>query len=213
MKSILIFLGATLAVAPARAEGEPLSYRPASVQPVQPEPAGGAGTDAPPPPAVATFQWGQTGSRWWTFGATYAKDSSDATDVNVHAAYSYFIQDDVEWALEAAVWNIALQGGDAQALNASMIFRWHFFNNQTWSAYIDAGIGVMVSNDDVPNDGTSLNFTPRAGAGITRRLTEGGARLQFGVRWAHISNARLESDSHNPSRDSLAFYAGLVFPF
>jgi len=48
---------------------------------------------------------------------------------------------------------------------------------------------------------------------VTRRITDGGVRLQAGVRWAHISNARIKGDDDNPSRDSAMLYVALVFPF
>jgi hypothetical protein len=70
-----------------------------------------------------------------------------------------------------------------------------------------------VSTDDVPNDGTSFNFTPRLGVGFTRQLTDSGIRLEGGLRWAHISNARITGDADNPARDSAMLYVGLIFPF
>lgn len=161
----------------------------------------------------AQVRFGAEGTRWWTIGAGVAKDLHDATDVNVHGAFNLFIAEDVEWAIEAGLWNLANDGDDVLGLNASMIFRWHFYNKETWSIYIDGGIGMLFSNDDVPNDGTSMNFTPRAGAGFTHQITDAGTRLQAGVRWAHISNARITGDDNNPSRDSVMIYAGLMIPF
>ena len=71
----------------------------------------------------------------------------------------------------------------------------------------------LFTGDDVPPDGTSINFTPRAGMGVTRALDDSGTRLMVGVRWAHISNARIEGDGENPSRDSVMGYVGVIWPF
>ncbi|MFN9991847.1 MAG: acyloxyacyl hydrolase, partial [Phycisphaerales bacterium] len=91
--------------------------------------------------------------------------------------------------------------------------RWHFLNKERMTVYADLGIGVLFTTDDVPSDGTSFNFTPRAGAGITHRLGDSANRFELGVRWAHISNARTSGDGDNPSRDSIMLYGGVIFPF
>lgn len=183
--------------APPPREAQPEAAAPANVE-----------LDAP----AARVEFGKSGSKWWTIGGGVANNFSDATDVNVFGSYSYFLAQDVEVAGELGAWYYAL-GEDAFGLNASMVFRWHFVNTQKWTVYGDLGIGGLVTTDDVPGDGTSLNFTPRAGAGFTRRLGDSNTRLQVGVRWAHISNGRTSGDDDNPSRDSIMLYGGFVFPF
>jgi hypothetical protein len=76
-----------------------------------------------------------------------------------------------------------------------------------------AGIGVMGATGDVPDGGTPFDLMPRAGIGVTKQLTDDGLRLDVGVRWHHISNARINGDDENPSRDGAMLYAGLIFPF
>lgn len=183
---------------------------------LQPEQASADKTDASPAevtldrPAPVTF--GAQGSKWWTIGAGVANDLSDATDINVHGAYSYFLAEDVEFAGELGLWYYGLEDSSF-GVNPNMVFRWHFFNNQKWTVYADMGIGVLLTTDDVPNDGTSFNFTPRAGVGFTRQIGESNTRWQLGLRWAHISNGRMSGDDDNPSRDSVMVYTGVVFPF
>lgn len=170
----------------------------------QPEPE-----PTPPPPA----RFGDAGSRWWTVGAGFANDLHESTDINLHGAYGYFLIEHVEFSLELAAWHFEQRGDDALGINPAMLFRWHFVNEDPWSVFVDAGIGLLFTNDNVPEGGTSADFTPRVGIGATRRITPGGARLQAGLRWHHLSNARILGDLTNPSRDGLLLYAGVQWPF
>ena len=121
--------------------------------------------------------------------------------------------EDVELSIELNGWHFVQQGQDAWGINPVLLFRWHFFNNGSWSAYADAGVGILFATDKVPEGGTNVDFTPRVGVGLTKQLTDGGLRAQLGLRWHHISNARISGDRDNPSRDALMVYGGLVFPF
>lgn len=162
---------------------------------------------------VGAVEYASKGSRWWTLGAGVAYDFDDATDVPLRGAYSYFLDDGVEFSAEVGAWYFSQPGDDAVGLSGSVILRWHFLRRDPWTAYVDAGIGIVGSSDDVPQGGTSFNFLPQAGAGVTRRLNDDGLRLQLGLRWHHISNARIQGDDENPDRDAPMIYAGLIFPF
>lgn len=160
-------------------------------------------------------RFGAEGSRWFSVGGLYAHDFDDNTDVNLHGAVTHFIVEDVEFTLELALWGHQQDSDDALSINPSMVFRWHFLHDEAkdWTVFADAGIGLLFATDNVPEGGTGFNLTPRAGVGLTRRLGEGETRLVAGVRWHHISNARLNGEERNPSRDAPAFYAGVMFPF
>lgn len=162
-------------------------------------------------PAVKAF--GDAGSKWWTVGLGVADNFQNAVDSNIYGSYSYFLAKNIEWSLEGSFWHFNQPGDNAVGGSLSVLFRWHFINNHDWTVYVDGGVGLLLASDDVPPDGTSFDFMPRAGAGFTRRLTEEGLRLQVGVSWHHISNARITSDSDNPGRDAARIYAGLIFPF
>jgi hypothetical protein len=165
------------------------------------------------------------GSRWWTIGAGVANNFSSATDVNIHGSFSQFLADDFEFLIEAAAWYFNQPGTDTGGLSGSMVFRWHFWqsDNKRWTTFADAGIGLLGAFDNVPDGGSSFDFLPRAGAGFTYALDPAtdtgdglesrGSRLVVGVRWHHISNARINSDTRNPARDGIMVYAGLEFPF
>lgn len=183
----------------------------------EPETAGAAGGDAAgPAPATkgGTGRFGAEGSWWLTLGGGAATDLDNDRDFNLHVAFSNFLATDLEFALEAGGWYFDQEGPNTGGVNGNLVFRWHFLHakDDSYTVYGDVGIGLLGSFDDTPADGTSFNFTPRAGVGTTIRLTDDGVRLQLGVRYHHISNARIEGDSNNPSRDSIMAYFGFVFP-
>ena len=174
------------------------------------------------PPDSPSTNWWQSpgeftraGSTWLTVGGGGAPNFSDNTDYNAYLAWSKFLADNVEFMLELGGWYHDQPHDSAFGLNPNLVFRWHFLKSEdlAWTVYADAGIGVLFATDDVPQGGTHVNLMPRAGAGITRRITDDGARLILGVRWHHISNARVNGQDENPSRDAPMFYAGVSFPF
>jgi hypothetical protein len=166
-----------------------------------------------PQPAPAP-RFGAQGSEWWTVGAGLASDFSKATDASFRGAYSTFLVENVEFSAELNAWYFNQSGPNAFGLNPAILFRWHFYNEGPWTLFADVGIGLLLATDSVPRYGTAFNFTPRAGIGFTRELDEDTrTRLQVGLRWHHVSNARLTGEGDNPARDGLMLYAGLQFPF
>lgn len=165
-------------------------------------------SSAAPPPA-----YGAKGSQWISVGSAVSSDLSETLDFNGHVAITRFLADDVEIGFEGALWGLVQEGGDAGGISGSFLMRWHFYHEGDWTVFVDAGIGALVSTDNVPAGGTSLNFLPRGGVGFTRAIGGGSTRLIAGVQYHHISNARLLGDDDNPARDLPLIYAGVVFPF
>lgn len=188
---------------------------PPANQPSTPPPAN---TDASEP---ARPGFGQAGATFLTFGTLWAYDFDEDHDVNIHVAWSRFLADDFEFAVEAGGWYFNQIGQDTGGVSGSMIFRWHFWHAEDykWSVFGDVGIGLLAGFDNVPDGGTGFNFLPRAGFGLTGAFNDSidgvshGPRWQLGVRWHHISNGRISGDGRNPARDSLAIYAGIIVPF
>ncbi len=158
-------------------------------------------------------EFGEKGTQWWTVGGGLASNFVDATDFSIRAAWSQFIVKDVEFSLELNAWYFDQPGDNAVGINPAFVFRWHFVKLEGWTAYADVGIGPLFTSDVVPEGGTSFDFMPRVGVGITRVIDDAGDRLQVGVRWHHISNARIAGDAHNPARDGMMVYVGVMFPF
>jgi len=164
----------------------------------------------------ASAPFASAGSHWGSFGLGVTPSfAGDSVGFNGTFSYSYFLIDGVEMAGELGSWYYAQDGDDAFGINPCAVLRWHFWRSEDarTTFYADTGIGFMVSNDDIPFDGTSFNFTPRMGVGFTQQLTDSGWRLQGGLRWNHVSNARITGDSNNPSRDGPLLYVNFIFPF
>lgn len=166
------------------------------------------------PPAALPFGTKGTSHLVFYSGAAIdLEEEDDAVDVPLVLGYSTFIAEDVEFSLELGLFGHFQEGDDAAGFNPGFNFRYHFINRRRWSVFFDAGIGLIFSTDNVPDGGTGVNFTPRAGLGGTYQLNASGLRLLGGLRWHHISNARVEGEERNPDRDGILFYAGLTFPF
>lgn len=168
----------------------------------------------PPAQPLETYAerpaWGEKGSLALTLTAGWATDFSDADLLTTSVGVSWFPVRmlSLDLVLDGvAAWQ---PGDDAVGGGVAFLFRWHFLESGDWTLYLDAGCGILGSNERIPADGTSFNFTPRAGVGATYRLDD-RTRLMGGFRWFHISNA--ETSSRNPGWDGLQLYAGLSWGF
>src|SRR5690606_4296657 len=61
--------------------------------------------------------FGRAGSEWLTFGAAFAYDFAEDKDINVHAAYSQFLADELEFAVEFAGWYFAQDKEDTGGIS------------------------------------------------------------------------------------------------
>lgn len=157
--------------------------------------------------------FGSSGTRHMVFGAMVSPNFKGDVDANVHAQYTYFIVDDFEVGAEVGLWGF-FQDDDAAGVSASLVMRYHFFQAPRWSAFAEVGMGVLFTSDDVPDGGTDFNLMPRLGAGVTWRMFDDSpTRLVTGLRWHHISNARIKGEQDNPARDGPGLYAGLMYEF
>jgi hypothetical protein len=158
---------------------------------------------------------------WWNATAGVASDFDDIEDANASIGFSYFAADNVEVCGDLLLRYIVQEGGDALALNPHIAFRWHFWKgssilantaepSNTWTAFLEVGIGIMASTDDVPPPATSINFTPRAGAGLTYALSD-TTRLLASLRWSHVSNADLFGNDDNVGSDGVMLTVGCIW--
>jgi lipid A 3-O-deacylase len=158
-------------------------------------------------------RFGRAGTCWYAFSAAAAGNPGEETDLAVSASLSRFVVDRVELRGELAVWVLEQPGRNPVGINPGFTLRWHAIERGPWTFFADVGAGVLITSDDVPPGGTSLNFTPGAGVGLTREIGPGGSRLEAGMRWRHVSNARIVGDERNPARDAPLLYIGIALPF
>lgn len=93
-----------------------------------------------------------------------------------------------------------------------MLFRWHPLHGRAWSLYMDGGPGFIYTRKTLRDPGTHFNFTVQGGMGATYKLTD-RLRSMAGIRWFHISNARIRGKNRNVGFDSPMFYLGLMIPY
>lgn len=216
---------ASLAAAPASAgsvgsaslsiqpEGDP--QQPAQ----QPEQAAEAGAAEPTEMSVpaAPSRYGEEGSWWWTVGGLggASVNNGDASAAAFVGA-STFLAEDFEFSLDLTVWYLGEDdpsGDDAAAINFNPKFRWHFISEETHTIFAEAGVGLLLATEEVPESGSEFNFTPQAGFGATFPLSGGPDRLVVGVNWRHFSNANMFGSDRNPGRDDIVAYVAVTFPF
>lgn len=196
--------------APQPAADSPPQSRPATApEPTEADPA--LPTSFLSSPAPVPF--GAQGARQAVFGTGVGFDSKSSTDLTGFAQLTWFIVDDVELGGEVGAWYFDQEGENAAGASLAALIRWHFVNQGRLSLFVDGGLGLLAATDEVPDEGTELNFMPRAGVGATYRPWDNDLRLITGVRWHHISNARSSGADDNPSRDGAMLYVGLVVPF
>jgi len=165
---------------------------------------------APPAPA-----FGEKGHRRLTVqtGVGVGLEAESSVDVALSVDFGYFIATDLELAGELSLWGFFQDLDDAAGVSTSFVFRYHYINRERWSAYFDAGIGPLFATDNVPQMGTGVNFMPRLGLGLSVAIDERETRLVTGIRWHHVSNARIGGETRNPDRDGVFVWAGLSVPF
>jgi hypothetical protein len=165
---------------------------------------------------------------FWSLTLAVAGDSDPGTHYQLAVTPSWFLADRFEFGVELGAWYIDQDQpnvDDTFAASFRFLGRWHAFggaydrssNADTldWTIFLEGGIGMIFSADDVPPGGTSANFIPTFGLGTTFRLGEpdSTARLILGVRWHHISNARITGDVNNPDFNAPMLYAGVQWAF
>ena len=188
--------------------------------PPDPAPAGETRGEGP----VRTLAWARenlatsyalAGVRSVRLTGSIADDLNDTTTASGALGVSWFLYDSFEAGVELGAWHFNQPGDNAGALSISGMARWHFLvdDDRDWTLFLDGGMGLLYADPSVPGDGSQFNFLPRLGAGATYRLTHDGARLEAGIAWQHVSNARIFGDQDNPGLDSVRLFVGLIFPF
>ena len=165
--------------------------------------------------------FGSAGSYWLSAGGAAAYNFDEDYDFNANFMWSMFLADRLEFGIEGAGWYFNQVGEDTGGISGMFVLRYHWWSGPKgdfdWTSFLDLGTGMLAGFDEVPDGGTGFNFIQRAGLGFTKDLDAAdgpahGARMVFGIRWHHISNARFSGDSDNPDRDGVMIYAGFSFP-
>lgn len=101
------------------------------------------------------------------------------------------------------------KGPDADIAAADLLIRHHILDRGRFSLFLDAGASVSYADRRTPSSGTYFNFMEEAGIGSTFQLQD-NLHLLSGVRFFHLSNARLDGPNRNPSINAYQFYLGVM---
>ncbi len=165
-------------------------------------------------PAAAAKLYASKGWSGWTVTLGAATDLESDSHYNVAGMASTFLADRLEIGAELGGWYFN-QENNTSGVSAIIDLKWHFYatDDHQWTIFGEARIGMLGSFDDVPDGGTSFNFMPGFGLGATYALGESRARLIGGLRWQHVSNARITGDSSNPAFNGVLGFIGITWPF
>lgn len=146
----------------------------------------------------------------WSAVAGFADDFDGTAIVLVNAGVDWFVADHVSFGVFGEAMSVSQDPDDALGGGGGVRVRWHFAVEERFTLFAEAGCGMAAFDGDVPSDGSSFNFTPRASLGATVGIGE-GARLSAQVGWLHLSNA--QTSFENPGIDALAATLGLSWEF
>jgi hypothetical protein len=162
-----------------------------------------------PSPAPPIFGGADT----WRFNAVAGAISNlgSTNGGQFRLEFEYFLIDRFSLVME-----IELSGfnqpdsGAAVVSGGGVLLRWHFLEGPGWTVYADAGCGLAYASSDIPPGTNRIKFSPQIGVGFTLAIAE-PIRLIGGVRWYHLSNARIAQT--NDGFDGVMIYLGLSVPF
>jgi hypothetical protein len=129
---------------------------------------------------------------------------------SVQLGANYFFVDNFSIGIEGAVLGVGQPGDDAVALGVSGVLRHFLAEWDRTRLFMDLSFGPYEASDRVPEGGTRFNFITRVGPGVTYQLDE-TTHLMAGVRYWHLSNARIEGVDHNPSLNACEVSIGLTW--
>jgi hypothetical protein len=124
----------------------------------------------------------------------------------------YYIFDNVSLNAEFSAFHVSQDGPDATISALNLVLRQHLFHRGRFSFFIDAGGSVSIADARTPPAGTYYNYMEVTGIGSTFQLKD-NLHLIGGVRYYHLSNARLEGPTRNPSINGMQGYLGLMLRF
>jgi hypothetical protein len=132
----------------------------------------------------------------------------------VGATYSYYLWDNIAIAPQ-------LEGHYADSTNGPDTFggefsiktRWHFYQKDRFTLFVDGGLGLTYWDSNLPPpDGTQFNFAVQAGTGFTQEIRE-NLHLVVGLEWIHFSNGHIQGPSRHYGSNAISTYVGLMWLF
>ncbi len=98
------------------------------------------------------------------------------------------------------------------AFGLAGVLRDHLLSFDRFTLFSDVTFGPVQDSVRIPADGTYFNFATRTGLGLTYQLRE-HLYLMGGVRYFHLSNAKIEGAGRNPSINGMEGFFGFLWAF
>ena len=148
-----------------------------------------------------------------TYG-TYSGGLGEFTNTaSAAAGVGYYVFDNLSLSLEASGYRAQnAPGRDTWMYGVSGVLRHHVIQLDRATLFIDAGFGPVEATARVPVGGTYFNFITRVGIGATFQLKE-HTYLIGGARYFHLSNARIDGPTRNPSINGVEGFLGVMWTF
>lgn len=124
----------------------------------------------------------------------------------------YYIFDNVALNAELSGYYNDQSGPDDTIFATDLLLRHHALQRGRFSLFLDVGGGLTYADYRSPPGGTYFNFMEETGVGATFQVRP-NLHLIGGVRFFHMSNARLEGPARNPSINATQGYVGLMLRF
>ena len=112
----------------------------------------------------------------------------------------------VQYAVEAIPLYFQFQSETVYGAGVTpFLLRYHFTASDRLVPFVEAGAGMLLTTDQVPEDTSRFNFTPQAGVGM-QVASSGNSGWVLGLRYHHTSNAGIAR--RNPGINAIMFHAG-----
>lgn len=100
-------------------------------------------------------------------------------------------------------------GGESDATGVGLagLLRWYPIEGPGWRAFVELGLGLLVTDAAFPQGGTDTNGARHVGLGAVVDVTE-DLGLVLGIRQQHVSNGK-GLGPENPTYEGMGAYLGL----
>lgn len=153
------------------------------------------------------------GARYWSMAAGRSRHASLGSVDYTQLHLSHYLVDNLAIEYGGMVGYINAERTSAGMLGGPQVgVRWHVAKGQRWSTYTEGLVGAVVQQYPLTEHSLRFNFDLQPGGGATYQLTE-HTLCQGGVRWHHLSNARIRGKAHNFGYDGPMLFLQVMRSF
>lgn len=144
--------------------------------------------------------------------ASYAAGLDNQDDItNANVGFGYYVLNNISLGAEASGYGERVSGHGQWGYGMTAELRHHILRFDRSTIFASASFGPVESTGRIPQPlGTDFNYITRVGVGATYRLRD-HLDLLLGVRYFHLSNARLDGPVRNPSINGIEGFTGLMW--